>query len=900
MSTVKTDNVVGSFTPLPVVNGANAVETYVATSGQTVFTTTKFNNSVMIKAFAKVGSSFTELTSVWTGTNTVSVSGVALTSGQKVYIYSVADATLRQDLSSIDGAKMVGIDYVQPPTKDTVSSVLTTLANTPDWYSRRVMDPIFTDDTGGAEIYTGAGRAVQGLVILDTPGGTKLYMISRPVGDNNAIDERCRIVEFNYDVSTGRATHVQYSPLLAVGHGEALGGRVDGDGQVWLYTTQSNLDGTFVGANARKGFSRIQYKGVTTSQADVTSYNLFGLAGSTHEQQEYVNGSVGLSSDGSKVLIVADSTRELGSPTLFVYDRAEVEAATTPLNVRPIKKFRINSGTSEGYGRVGVAADDQGIYVIFGTSPFSDHGVVVYDWSGRFIKDVPIDDVRGEYTYDQLMGGGNNVPAVFELEGAALYQNKLHFVVLEAWRTVGDVVSFAHNDTTANFACIQSRVTGIYPYDHSYWVPTKLAATVGAFNPATTYNRGSALTTYRKRVYAIAPFKGDGYAQANGRFLQRSSSMLNTGRNNFNALTYNYPGILRFMGWNENTKTIKRTMEYNSGYLRMWDTTELGDFARYGSVRAKFQGSAGLVSVQAYGGSEAAGARTVWFAGTDTELPGGIKELVGGSESVIVRQVTTAGEHTLRNLTTVPAVMNLQRVGGSGEILKFQLSSPGVTYGSIASSTSNLQIVAKSGVDLCLSTAADDSTSYQPRWRVNGTDFSFRPGSDNVYSIGVASARPSVIWAGTGTISTSDGRKKTSVRQLSSNEIAAAKALSDEIGIYQWLDTVEQKGDAARLHVGMTVQRAIEVMTSHNLDPLRYGFICHDVWEAQPEVIDSWDDEYDDEGNLITAAGSEVVKEATEAGDLYSFRSDELYAFIAAGQRARLESMEQRLAALEA
>lgn len=96
MSTVKTDNVVGSFTPLPVVNSANAVETYLASAGQTVFTTTKFDQTSAIKVFAKVGSNFVEVVATWASLNTVTISGITLTAGQKVYVYSVGDVTLKQ------------------------------------------------------------------------------------------------------------------------------------------------------------------------------------------------------------------------------------------------------------------------------------------------------------------------------------------------------------------------------------------------------------------------------------------------------------------------------------------------------------------------------------------------------------------------------------------------------------------------------------------------------------------------------------------------------------------------------------------------------------------------------------------------------------------------------------
>lgn len=112
MSTVKTDNVVGSFTPLPVINSANAVETYLATAGQTVFTTTKFDQTSAIKVFAKATTGFTELTATWTGTNTVAVSGITLTAGQKVYVYSVGDAGVRQDLAQ--GTTPVAVDKLNP------------------------------------------------------------------------------------------------------------------------------------------------------------------------------------------------------------------------------------------------------------------------------------------------------------------------------------------------------------------------------------------------------------------------------------------------------------------------------------------------------------------------------------------------------------------------------------------------------------------------------------------------------------------------------------------------------------------------------------------------------------------------------------------------------------------
>lgn len=153
----------------------------------------------------------------------------------------------------------------------------------------------------------------------------------------------------------------------------------------------------------------------------------------------------------------------------------------------------------------------------------------------------------------------------------------------------------------------------------------------------------------------------------------------------------------------------------------------------------------------------------------------------------------------------------------------------------------------------------------------------FSGGTDNFQALGDAALRWSVVYAGTGTISTSDAREKTTVRPFTPAELAAAAELGREIGGYQWLAMVEAKGGAARQHIGLTVQRAIEVMESHGLNPFGYGFICYDEWPEQAEIIG-------DDGD--------VVQEHRPAGDRYSFRTDELLMFMARGFAARLDALE--------
>ncbi len=190
-----------------------------------------------------------------------------------------------------------------------------------------------------------------------------------------------------------------------------------------------------------------------------------------------------------------------------------------------------------------------------------------------------------------------------------------------------------------------------------------------------------------------------------------------------------------------------------------------------------------------------------------------------------------------------------------------------------------------------------DETVGANRLRID-TSGNTSPGVDNSLSCGTASLRWSVVYAGTGTINTSDAREKTDVVPLTTAELSASYDMSRAIGTYQWLSSVAEKGDAARHHAGLTVQQAIAIMREHGLDPMRYGFICYDAWPETEEVVVTWiaqEAVIDDEGGVITPAveaGSKVMQPYRPAGDRYSFRYDELLLFIARGFAARLDALE--------
>lgn len=185
------------------------------------------------------------------------------------------------------------------------------------------------------------------------------------------------------------------------------------------------------------------------------------------------------------------------------------------------------------------------------------------------------------------------------------------------------------------------------------------------------------------------------------------------------------------------------------------------------------------------------------------------------------------------------------------------------------------------GAGITFSTTAIGTTNRVDRWNISNAGVMY-PGADNAYSIGNSSMRVSAVYAANGAIQTSDARLKSEVRKFTDNEIAAAKLLSQEIGIYSWLAKQVAEGENAREHIGLTVQRAIEIMESCGLDPMHYGFICHDEWEEEDIIIG-----YEDDVTPIMGK--------KEAGDRYSFRYDQLNLFIARGIEARLSALEDKL-----
>jgi len=102
---------------------------------------------------------------------------------------------------------------------------------------------------------------------------------------------------------------------------------------------------------------------------------------------------------------------------------------------------------------------------------------------------------------------------------------------------------------------------------------------------------------------------------------------------------------------------------------------------------------------------------------------------------------------------------------------------------------------------------------------------------DNVYSIGTASFRWAVVYAGTGTINTSDAKLKQDIENLEQAELNVAAAIKGLIKKFRFIDAVTEKGDDARIHVGVIAQEVEQAFVAENLDPRRYALFCEDTLE---------------------------------------------------------------------
>jgi len=259
--------------------------------------------------------------------------------------------------------------------------------------------------------------------------------------------------------------------------------------------------------------------------------------------------------------------------------------------------------------------------------------------------------------------------------------------------------------------------------------------------------------------------------------------------------------------------------------------------------------------------------------------------VLGGTTSLAqVGYDVSTGDLTLPSNVIIPNAKAFKgkMAGGTALNIGFYNASDNCFFGP--------QSVSGMFTDVNGATSLTGSIGGTTKW-ATGSDY-FRPQTDNTINLGGGSNRWKEIFAGNGTINTSDAREKQEIAPIDDTVLDAWATIDYQQ--YRWCRAVEEKGDAARVHHGIVAQRISEAFAARGLDAHRYGLFIHDTWPAH-EIFDGFE-------TVTLPDGSPDRRERTRtvpAGDRYGVRYDQCLVLEAALMRRTTARLEARVAALE-
>ena len=201
-----------------------------------------------------------------------------------------------------------------------------------------------------------------------------------------------------------------------------------------------------------------------------------------------------------------------------------------------------------------------------------------------------------------------------------------------------------------------------------------------------------------------------------------------------------------------------------------------------------------------------------------------------------------------------------------------------IANGSITSNVGGYASIGNNAVTLGNGSTGMIVASNTFGWTINSVQYlalasnALQPGLDNTLRLGDATERWSVVYAATGTINTSDANEKQQIAELTVAEKAVGKALKGLMRTFKFNDSVAEKGDKARIHVGVVAQDVQAAFVAQGLNPDNYGVFCSDTW-------------YEVDGKAHDINFVSYTKDTPNAVEKtrLGVRYDELFAFIIAG-----------------
>lgn len=180
-----------------------------------------------------------------------------------------------------------------------------------------------------------------------------------------------------------------------------------------------------------------------------------------------------------------------------------------------------------------------------------------------------------------------------------------------------------------------------------------------------------------------------------------------------------------------------------------------------------------------------------------------------------------------------------------------------------------------------------DTSTEKGRFQYNGT---FRPSSDNAQQLGNAAFRWSEVFAGNGTINTSDAREKEP-REGGIDAAVLSAWGKVNYSQFKFKDAIVKKGDGARWHIGLIAQQVKAAFESEGLDAFAYGLLCYDEWEDQweeiaveKEVLEKNPDSGVEEIKIVKETSKKLL---VAAGNRYGIRYEEALALECAYLRSK-------------
>jgi hypothetical protein len=163
-------------------------------------------------------------------------------------------------------------------------------------------------------------------------------------------------------------------------------------------------------------------------------------------------------------------------------------------------------------------------------------------------------------------------------------------------------------------------------------------------------------------------------------------------------------------------------------------------------------------------------------------------------------------------------VLYINRTTSDGTLQEFR--KDGTTVGSVNTKDGDLAI----GTGTCGIRFNDGVNAVIP------FNITTNAQTDNTLDLGYSTLRWDDIYATNGTIQTSDRNEKQDIEALTDAETRVAVAAKGLLRKFRWIDSVEEKGDKARIHFGIIAQDLQDAFTAEGLDASNYAMFISSTW----------------------------------------------------------------------